>query len=284
MATHAHLKKNRIGIILKLSLILCNLLSLLKVSGQETMNKSKVDRDELGQDVPKRKLFSLYAVAGFSQRAKLERESGDYVVTSTPQPAGELGVNLQCDLNDNFLFITGLAGTITGRNAVFSNPPIHQINPIYPDPFPLMTISDADFCASIPLWIEREWRPVQAQIIFARAGLNFKYSFGYDEDVSESWVYDTSNQRINVFSLELNSNNHNKPWFTYMVGGGYGWTLKNHDLIKLGLVANISFTKFVSGTYEVNIPGHPLTQGSYKVTGTYVALSFSYTFVRFQKL
>jgi len=236
------------------------------------------------QKVIKRKLFSIYTAIGFSQRAKLDPESGEYRVTSTPQPASEIGFNLQCDLNDNFFFITGLTGTISGRNAVF-DVPIHQINPYsYPDPFPPMKISDVDFSATIPLQIEKDWRIEKSKIIYGRVGLNLKYSFGYDEDSYENYLTDTNNQKINVFSLELNSNNHNKPWFTFTIGGGYGWTLRNHNLIKLGLVANISLTKFVSGTYEVNVPGHPLTQGSYDVTGSYVGLSFNYVFVRFQKL
>ena len=243
------------------------------------------DSDEKGLylKVIKRKLFSIYTAIGLSQRTKLDPESGEYHVTSTPQPASEIGFNLHCDLNDNFFFITGLTGTITGRNAVF-DVPIHQINPYsYPDPFPPMKMSDIDFCATIPLEIEKDWQLEKFKVMFGRVGLNLKYSFGYDEDGFDNNLTDTTNQKINVFSSELNSNNHNKPWFTYIIGGGYGWTLRNHNLIKLGLVANISFTKFVSGTYEVNIPGHPLTEGSYGVTGSYVGLSFNYVFVRFQK-
>ena len=234
--------------------------------------------------VIKQKLFSIYATIGLSQRAKLDRESGEYRVTSKPQPAGEIGFNLQCDLNNDFFFITGLAGTITGRTAVFDIP-FHQINPYsYPGSFPPSNMSDVDFCATIPLEIEKDWQLGISKLIYGRIGLNLKYSFGYDEDDYDTYITDTTNQHINVFSLELNSNNHNKPWLTYIISAGYGWTLRNHNLIKLGLVANISLTKFVSGTYEVNIPGHPMTAGSYGVTGSYVGLSFNYVFVRFQEL
>lgn len=282
MATHAHLRKKRAGFFLKFSLIICNLPGLLNVSAQDMMNKDSLERDGLNQNVIKKRLFSVYASVGFSQKAKLERETGEYRVTSTPQPAGELGFNLLCNLNNNFFFITGLTGTITGRNAIV-DVPAHQINPLYPDRFPPMTISDVDFCATIPFEIEKDWQLEKSRLIYGRIGLNLKYSFGYDEEGWGNYLTDTSNQHIDVFSLDMNSDNHNKPWLTYKVSGGYGWALKNHNLIKLGLVANISFTKFVSGTYQVTIPGHPLTQGSYGVTGSYLALSFSYTFVRFQK-
>jgi hypothetical protein len=255
---------------------------LAEVNGQVVKNKDSSVGKELYPKVIKRKLFSIYTAVGFTQKAKINPESGDHRVTSTPQPAGEIGFNLQCDLNSNLFFITGLTLTITGRNAALDVPG-HEINPSYPDPFPFWTISDADFCATIPLQIEKDWQAGKSKMIFGRIGLNLKYSFGYDEDIIDNYLTDTNNQHINFFSLELNSNNHNKPWFTYTIGGGYGWTLKNHDLFKLCLVANISLTKFVSGTYEVNIPGHPLTEGSYGVTGSYIGLSFSYVFVRFQK-
>lgn len=232
--------------------------------------------------VIKPKLFSIYAVIGLAQKAKLDPETGEYRVTSTVQPAGEIGFNLQCDLNNNLFFITGLAGTVTGRTAVF-DAPLHQINPAYPESFPPMTMPDADFCATIPIQLEKDWQLAKSKILYGRIGLNLKYSFGYDEDIYESYARDTSNQQINVFSLNLNSNNHNKPWLTYTIGGGYGWSLKNQHVIKIGVIANISFTKFVSGTYEVNIPGHPLSEGRYSVTGSYIGLSFNYVFVRFQK-
>jgi hypothetical protein len=35
-----------------------------------------------------------------------------------------------------------------------------------------------------------------------------------------------------------------------------------------------SFTKFVNGTYQVNIPGHPLTEGTYGTTGSYTGMSY----------
>jgi len=257
--------------------------TLVEVNGQPVKNKDSSDGKDLYPKVIKRKLFSIYTAIGLSQKAKINPEGGEYRVTSTPQPAGEIGFNLQYDLNNDLFLITGLTLTITGRNAAV-DVPAHQINPSYPDPFPLMKISDADFSATIPFEIEKDWQLEKAKIIYGRIGLNLKYSFGYDEDIIDNYLHDTNNQKINVFSLELNSNNHNKPWLTYTIGAGYGWTLKNHNLFKLGLVANISFTKFVSGTYEVNIPGDPLTHGSYGVTGSYIGLSFDYVFVRFQKL
>ncbi|MDQ2753078.1 MAG: hypothetical protein M3R72_08660, partial [Bacteroidota bacterium] len=78
--------------------------------------------------------------------------------------------------------------------------------------------------------------------------------------------------------LNLNTNNQNKPWFTYSLGSGYQWVLKNNNLMKIGLVANLSFTHFVKGTYQITIPGDPITQGTYHVTGSYLGIAASYGF------
>ena len=133
--------------------------------------------------------------------------------------------------------------------------------------------------------LEKDWKLNKTQNVFIQAGFNLRFSFGYDSD---SYGYgnvftDANQQRIDVFSMELNSNNHNKPWISYNLGCGYGWTLKNNNVFKAGIIANISFTKFVNGTYQVNIPGHPLTEGTYRISGSYIGISLSYVFMRASK-
>ena len=229
------------------------------------------------------RLLSITFSSGLCQKAGLRKLDGEYEISSTPKPFWELGITVQSDLNDNFYFVTGLKGSITARNAIFSAP-INEINPnAYPEPFPPLKINDADFSATIPLLLEKDWQFKNGKLVFGRVGLNLKYSFGYDEDDYDNYLYDTSNQRINVFSLDLNSNNHNKPWLTYHVGGGYGWNLRNHNILKAEIVANLSLTKFVNGTYQINIPGHPSSDGKYGVKGSYLGVSLTYIFCEVQK-
>jgi hypothetical protein len=214
----------------------------------------------------------------------LKKLDGDYEISSTPQPFCELGIGVQSDLNDNFYLVTGLTGSITARNAIF-HAPINEINPYaYPDPFPPLKNNDFDLSATIPLSLEKDWKfKKKRKLAYVRIGLNLKFSFGYDEDGFDNFLTDTSNQWINVFRLDLNSNNHNKPWLTYNIGGGYGWNLKNHNILKAGIAANLSLTKSVNGAYQINIPGHPLSDGKYGATGSFLGVSFSYVFVRYKK-
>ena len=108
--------------------------------------------------------------------------------------------------------------------------------------------------------------------------MSLRYAVGYDSDDYGYVLEDTNQQRIDVFSMDLNSNNYKKPWISYNLGGGYSWILKNYNTLRAGLLTNISFTQFVKGTYQVNIPGKPLTEGAYGVTGSYIGLSVSYGF------
>src|SRR5678809_1415783 len=141
MTTRLHLRKEQTYFLLKCMLIVYCSFPLAEVNGQVVKNKDSSVGKELYPKVIKRKLFSIYTAVGFTQKAKINPESGDHRVTSTPQPAGEIGFNLQCDLNSNLFFITGLTLTITGRNAALDVPG-HEINPSYPDLFPFWTISD----------------------------------------------------------------------------------------------------------------------------------------------
>ena len=78
---------------------------------------------------------------------------------------------------------------------------------------------------------------------------------------------------VNVYA-----NNDAKPWISFPFQGGHDWVLKNKNLLKLAITANISFTKYVNGAYQVNIPNKPLIQGTCSSTGSYIGLSLSYVF------
>jgi hypothetical protein len=227
-----------------------------------------------------RNSFSISIGLGFSAKAIIKRETGEYNIRSTPQPMWEAGGFLQNDLNNNLFFKTGLMVTISMRNASF-HAPAHEINPFgYSDNFPALTANDVDFGISVPAILEKDWFINDSKMAYILWGLNLRYSFGFDEDSYDNYLTDTAGQRVDVFSLNLNSNNHKKPWLTGNVGGGYGWILRNNDMIKVGLVANISISKIVRGNYEINVPGHPISSGGYAVKGNYLAIAVGYVFIK----
>lgn len=57
-------------------------------------------------------------------------------------------------------------------------------------------------------------------------------------------------------------------------GKNTGAVILNIQLMQVIDQTKKSFTKFVNGTYQVNIPGHPLTEGTYGTTGSYTGMSY----------
>ena len=80
--------------------------------------------------------------------------------------------------------------------------------------------------------------------------------------------------------MELNLNNKRSPWVNYHLGVGHSWVLKNNNIFKTSLLLNLSFTKYVSGRYEITVPGQPVTAGGYGLDGTGPGISLSYVFTR----
>lgn len=258
---------------------LVSLFGFTQIKGQGSLSGSNIVYKSPNELMP-RNSFSISVGVGFSSKAIIKRETGEYTISSTPQPMWEAGGFLQNDLNNNLFFKTGLLVTISMRNASF-NAPAHEINPSgYSDNFPALTANDVDFGISVPALLEKDWFINDSKMAYILWGLNLRYSFGFDEDSYDNYLTDTAGQRIDVFSLNLNSNNHKKPWLTGNLGGGYGWTLRNNNMIKVGLVANISISKIVRGNYQINVPGHPISSGSYSVKGTYLAIAVGYVFIK----
>lgn len=273
MFKHVYFKKKRNCFFLNFFILTFLSFQLLQANSQAKKSLNPI----------KNKLFSIHLISGFAQKAILHRTTGEYYVKSTMQPTWELGINLQSNLNEKFFLITGVMATSNGRNVVF-DAPVKEINPYdYPDPFPPIKNNQFDFGVSFPFLLEKDWQLNKIKNAFIQTGLNLRFSFGYDIDIYENTFTDTNQQRINVFGMELNSNNQKKPWVSYNFGGGFRWMLKNYDTIKAGIVTNISFAEFVNGTYQVNIPGHATTEGTYGITGSYIAISLSYIFTGINK-
>jgi len=82
-----------------------------------------------------------------------------------------------------------------------------------------------------------------------------------------------------LFGMTLDEmNNRNKIWLTFLVGINKSIRLKNDNLLSLGIQADISRTNFLIGSYEITIPGQPVTSGMYSINGSSVGISVAYIF------
>ena len=277
------LRKKHICIFLRLLVLFVFLIINFTEAGCQVQRRSNEQYfNHLQKTILNKSAFFFTLSTGVSQNAIINKKTGEYDIRSTLQPFFEGGINYQKSLKKNLFLIIGLRETVTGRNAIFKAP-IKEINPYgYSESHSQLKINDFDFPISIPVFVEKGWQITKSKIVFIQTGVNFRCSLGSDIGYGYS-LTDTNWQRIDVFSLELNSNNYRKPWINYNIGGGYGWVLKNYNILKLGVLANISFTKFISGTYQVDIPSHPLSQGTYGVTGSNMGLTVSYIFTGINK-
>lgn len=220
--------------------------------------------------------FYLTLLSGITQKASLHKTEGFYNAKATVQPYWEAGADYQHTLKNCVSYLFGLHLAVGGRNSKF-NLPVEKINPNLAKPY-ILENNEFDFGLALPLFLEKKWNMNYYKSIYAQGGIQLHYSFGYACDSYGEMVEDSNGNYVNVISEDLNANNSNKPWFTYTLGSGYKWVLKNNNLLKIGIVANLSFTHFIQGPYQINVPGDPITQGTYHVNGSYIAIAASYGF------
>jgi hypothetical protein len=111
------------------------------------------------------------------------------------------------------------------------------------------------------------------------AGARVNFSTGADFDISSIYLQNTGNGIYNAGEVNVYANNDARPWISFPINAGYGWLLKNNNnILQLAICSNISFTKYVKGTYRVDIPNKPLTEGRYSSTGSYIGISLNYVF------
>jgi hypothetical protein len=131
---------------------------------------------------------------------------------------------------------------------------------------------------SLPILLEKRMLYASTKYFFVNAGLCFNISTGADADYFEISVMNTNNSFYQVADVDVVANNDAKPWISFPINFGHAWLLKNNNLMQLSIVSNISFTKFVNGTYEVDIPNKPVTKGKYSSAGSYIGLCMNYIF------
>ena len=103
-------------------------------------------------------------------------------------------------------------------------------------------------------------------------------STGADFDIFSILLMNTNNGFYNAGGVDVYANNDAKPWVSFPFNAGHAWLLKNNNVLRLALTANVSFTKYVNGIYNVTIPNKPITEGMYSSTGSFIGLSMNYVF------
>lgn len=251
--------------------------------GQDVTNKKiNILKKSLDQDRFSGATFNIILLAGITQKAAFHKLEGSYIAKATVQPNWEAGAEYQIALKRKYSFIVGVHATVGGRNTIF-DAPVKEINPIgYQEPY-ILKNNDFDVGLALPLLIEKQWTFHKLNRIYIQTGVEFHYSLGYDNESYAENLQDVNGNNIKVFSTYLNANNQNKPWITYSIGSGVRHVLYNNNVLKIGIKADVSFTHFINGIYQINVPGYPLTTGIYRVRGSYIGIIASYGFTGINK-
>lgn len=213
-----------------------------------------------------------------TSKARLQNHSGGHLVAANAAIGFLLGFKYQVNFNNKYGLIAGTEAILSGRNFIteFSK-----------NDFAPSLISDynsrrfsliQDLVLSLPVVVEKRWLYAKTKYFFANVGARLNFSTGADGDFFPIYLRRVDSSYINVGGTDVYANNDAKPWVSFLVNIGHAWLLKNNNLMQLSVCSNISFTKYVNGIYQVDIPGQPLMQGTYSSTGSFIGLSLNYVF------
>jgi hypothetical protein len=220
--------------------------------------------------------FNCAIISTFKSR--LENLTGNHPVTSNATPGLLLGLKYQVNFNNKYSLITGTEIILSGRNFATSFSKNDFSPPLVSDYNTKQSSLIQDLVLSLPVVIEKRWLYSTTKYLLANFGFRLNFSTGADLDVFSLNLLNTSNSFYNAGEVNVYANNDAKPWVSIPLNVGHAWLLKNNNVMQLSICSNISFTKYVNGTYQVDVPHKPLTTGRYSSTGSYIGLSMNYVF------
>lgn len=219
-----------------------------------------------------------FAVLSY-HRARLINYTGSHPVRSARAPGVLAGISYTINFNKKQSLVFGPEVTIAGRNFITSFKK-NEFSPPLTKDFNLTKWRSLMLVAvfRFPVQYQHRWLYSKTKYMFAEAGASLNYSIGADFYSSSIVLQNTSNDFFDAGGVDLYDNNEQLPWVSFPINAGHAWLLKNNCVVQLMICSTVSFTKFVDGTYRIDIPGKPLTTGSYSSTGSFIGLSARYVF------
>jgi hypothetical protein len=212
-------------------------------------------------------------------KARLQNETGSHPVNTKAALGLALGFKYQINFNNEYSLIFGPEAVLSGRN-FFTAFNKNDFSPPLIDDFEIKGINSYDGVVifKLPVLAEKRWLYNNTKYLFAGAGACLNVSTGGDFEIGSITLINTNNGFYDAGGVDVYANNDAKPWVSFPLNAGHAWLLKNNNVIQLSICANISFTKYVNGTYYIDIPNKPITQGRYSSTGSFIGLSMNYVF------
>ena len=206
--------------------------------------------------------IEFHLFGGIGSNSNVLPIDGNYPVASKYPGYLKIASYFRYPIVERINLLTGLEIAL-GSSNIYTRYPIKSINPIYTEDKLLLKNKEGISLISLPVLFEYNLQSNRPISYFFQGGLKLNYSLlqGYYGSGHIFSMADTTD--VSAFEESSRLNNNGKPWITTQLGFGIFWKLKNSGPIRTGLIAGISFSKVVQGTYSVSIPGQPDTYGQY---------------------
>ena len=215
--------------------------------------------------------YSFTIIPLLDQKASITKNIDKYWIHSTIMHGFEAGFTRYSHFDKKHSLLIGLFFGAFARNFNFHIPG-SLFNPaINGDLISNTAVSrEFNFTGSIPILFENRWFTKKNTFWDVNLGITVRYTPSEEED--ESWTYNHDT----FLDMQLTTNYKKTPWLNYNLGGGHSWVFKNDDIFKTSLVASLSLTPLIKGTYQFTVPNEPVVDGTYEARASYIGLSFSY--------
>jgi len=219
------------------------------------------------------------------EKANVTKTSGNYKMGASPQLGFGLQINYSYNINTKWSLVSGIYGNACGWNYLLTIPGKDIDSSLHEDYVDNGAASrDKNlFYITLPLEVQKRWWTKNLlTCLFANLGAGLNWSFSRDDNFTEQ-IFLPGREPIQVLQMNLSLNNKGKPWISLQGGAGCDWVLSNMNMISVNLNFCLSFSKVADGTYQITVPGQPVTMGNYSVTTTHIGLGLNYIFTRTKK-
>lgn len=212
-------------------------------------------------------------------KARLEKNSGSYPVDTRSSRGEKIGFHYQINLNNTLSVKSGVEGTLTGRNIITSFKKTDFSPPLKED-FQINRKNSTlkELVLSIPIAMEKRWLYTNTKYFLVNGGPRLNWSAGGDFNVFLILLQDENNNIIDGGDVLVDANNEKRPWISLFSNVGHAWLLKNNNILQVLLISNLSFTRYVNGTFSIIVPNQLITTGPYSSNGSFIGLSVNYVF------
>lgn len=212
--------------------------------------------------------------------------SDQYIYTPVKFIGFEAGIHYRINLGNNYTIVTGVNAGVSKRGFHFFISKEKFTPTLWSD----MDIKRSDMTnrtnhfISIPATIEKQWETKKGNYWHLLTGISLRY-YTAEKSLATWRTQDESFSPYAILFLEheMIKNNTKKLLPGLNTGAGYSILLKNHDLLRLNLNANLSPAKLIVANYKVPISNQEPLTGTYTLHTSYVGLGVEYIFTGARK-